>query len=796
MKRSGTYSKGVGQFSHLYQTATCWLTGALLLLWPAIAPGQPSLTATQVGTNSMELRLTAGQVPSLYSVHFAPTLEALESNPAVLASGLAQSPSQTVAVPISPDASMMFFRLAELPLTPEQLASLTDPDNEQTVTVNGVSVTVPAGTLDVPATVAVVGRPPAEAGIPTAPYGLEAFQVFEVQIGNETQFNQDLILALPYDPARLNPDLPVEDALVVSYWIPESKSWKSVPITVDPEAGVVRFSTPHLSTWAVRYIAQGWRVLKSNNLHARVVFDPTQPVSRGKTRIPAQDYAQLIADAGEAAYSAYKTAGFIVPEEQWYIIVDASAVPEASWSGWTGDVYLPSVFDDDEWVGYTVGHELFHSVQNAYYNIFSASGRQWWHEACATYASWHYIFNRGYPFRTPDVNAWGYPGLPVCTVNDAHEYVTAELLAFIFARSGLTFKAHFDDMESYGASSTLKRLEQTVKSKTGHDLHRFYRLFCGDYWLNRAGVLTNFNPLLNPDGSPAAIPLFGKTQKRADFAFSLRGGYTAGFDYWKVESSGESRNLTVEIEGVEGKASVDVYVVTNFVGQGNVWPKGTLLKAKARLDVTVPANHYLVLVGVNYDASANSAIRGFITPNEEASVSGPIEWTYTVPASGYTNLPSYVPMTVNYLGTWRIQGAIAPEVIITTNVILSFNTTYRGDVDDHVAINLNFTPTVTPAQHTYTQDGITHTTYQEMRYERIESMVEASFALEDSSSDFGQLSGRFVQKSPREPNGWVGGFTQYHAVYKKHVATWDGGRSETEWSRSFEFIVSVAVNCW
>ncbi len=794
MKQARANPNGVRRHFHPDRMVAQWLAGVFLFLCPAIALCQPSIGVAQISADSIGLRLTAGQVPSLYSVQFAPSAEDLMSHPAVLASGVAQSVSNVIALPISTDVPMMFFRVVEVPLTPNQWTSLTDTGSVQTVSMEGVSMTVPAGTLTAPATVAVVGRSAAEAGIPPVSYGLETFQVFDIQIGNETRFNQDLTLELPYDPARLSPDLPVEDALVVSYWLPESKSWKSVPLTVDPDAGVVRFSTPHLSTWAVRYIAPGWRVLKSDNLHARVVFDPTQPVSRGKTRIPAQDYAQLIADAGEAAYSAYKTAGFIVPEEQWYIILNASEAPEALWSGWTGDVYLPSAFDDDEWVRYTVGHELFHSVQNAYYNIFSASGRRWWHEACATYASWHYALNRDYPFRTPDINAWGYPALSVSTVNDSHEYVTAELLAFIFGRSGLTFKAHFDDMEGYGISSTLKRLEQTVKGKTGHDLHRFYRLFCGDYWLNRAGVLTNFNPLLNPDGSPAGVPLFGKTQRRADFAFALRGGYTAGLDYWRVESSGDSRDFTVEIEEVDGKASVDVYVVANFLGQGNVWPKGTLLKAGAKLDVTVPANHYLVLVGANYDASANSAICGFITPNDEASVSGPIEWERLVYA-GDPNWPMWPSITVNFSGTWRVQGAIDPEVITTTNAFQwAITATYRGDVGDHVNVTLNFTPTILPAQHSYTKDGITTITYQELRYEQTGAMVEAGFALEDLSSDFGQLSARIVQNSPRGPNAWVCGFVQYYGGYTRVVSTWGEGHTDSGWSRGFDYMVFVEVN--
>ncbi len=764
-----------------------------MALLPAIALGQPSILVTEVTTDTIGVRLTAGQVPSLYSVQFAPSAEALMSHPAVLASGVAQSMSNVIALPISTDAPMMFFRLAELPLTPNQLASLTDTGSVQTVSVEGVSMTVPAGTLTAPATVAVVGRSAAEAGIPPAPYGLETYQVFDIQIGNEARFNQDLTLALPYDPARLNPDLPIEDALVVSYWIPESKSWKSVPLTVDAGAGLVRFSTPHLSTWAVRYIARGWRVLKSDNLHARVVFDPTQPVSRGNIRIPAQDYAQLIADAGEAAYAAYKAAGFQVPEEQWYIILNAAEEPEALWSGWTGDVYLPSVFDDDEWVRYTVGHELFHAVQNAYYNIYSASSRRWWHEACATYASWHYVLNRGYPFRTPDINAWGYPALPVSTVNEAHEYVTAELLAFIFARSGLAFKAHFDDMESYGISSTLKRLEQTVKSKTGDDLHRFYRLFCGDYWLNRAGVLANFNPVVNPDGSPAPTSILDKNEPRAHFAFALRGGYTGQLDYWKVSSREASQSFTVEIEEVNGKASVDVYVVPDFLGQGNVWPKGTLLKAGAKLDVTVSAGHLLVLVAVNHDAGSNSEIGGFITPKQSADVSGPIEFTRVV-SEGIPGSPAHPRVAVNFRGTWRVQGAIYPEVTSWTNLWQTIDVKYGGGVGDQVNVNLNFTPTISPAVWSYTDNGVHVVTYRELRYESTSSGAESSFAIQDLNSSFGQLSARLVHTSPRGPSAWIGGFIQYYADYWNIVSSWDGGSSETGWHRGFDYTITVEIH--
>lgn len=714
-----------------------WLAGVFLFLCPAIALCQPSLGVAQISADSIGLRLTVGQMPSLYSVQFAPSAEALMSHPAVLTSGVAQSVSTNViALPISTDVPMMFFRVVEVPLTPNQWANLTDTGSVQTVSMEGVSMTVPAGTLTAPATAAVAGRSAAEAGIPPVSHGLETFQVFDIQIGNETRFNQDLTLELPYDPARLNPDLPVEDALVVSYWLPESKSWKSVPLTVDPDAGVVRFSTPHLSTWAVRYIARGWQVLKSDNLHARVVFDPTQPVFRGKSqKVPVQDYAQLITDAGEAAYSAYKTAGFIVPEEQWYIILNAAEAADAFWSGWTGDVYLPSVFGDDEWVRYTVGHELFHSVQNAYYNIYSASGRQWWHEACATYASWHYVLNRDYPFRTPDIKTSDYPALPVSTANGSHEYVTAELLAFIFARSGLTFKAHFDDMESYGISSTLKRLEQTVSRMAGSDLHRFYRLFCGDYWLNRAGVLPNFNPQSDPDGNPVPLFFASETSKRFDFA--LDGGYTGQLAFWQVLSDAASRQLTVEAKGINGKASVDVYVVPNFLGQGNVSPKGTLLKAGDKLDVTVPANHFLVLVGVNYDASAVSSIGGFIKDTQPADVSIPFSWT----------LDPEADIVCEVAGNFRLQGPLYPPLISTNSNSsgYSVNAFYTGDIDDTITVTFNCTPTLTPTSYQYEDDGFFGILYVEWLPCETNFEVHPGFTVKESSSGFGSFSVQLVQ---------------------------------------------------
>lgn len=796
MNPPGTYSSGVERSSQLYRTSVRWLACLLLGLCPTVAPSQPNIAITLTATDAARLQLTPSQVPSLYSVHFAPTLEALESNPAVLSSGLAQGASQTVAVPMWTEVPRMFFRLAELPLSPDQWAILTNPGSVQTVTVDGVSVTLPAGTLAAPAAVAVVGRPAAEAGIPPAPYGLETFQVYDIQVGSETRFQQDLTVTLPYDPARLNPDLPVEDAMAVSCWLPESRSWKSVPHTVDPIAGVVRFSTPHLSTWAVRYIARGWRVLKSDQLHARVVFDPTQPVFRGKTRIPAQDYAQLIADAGEAAYSAYQTAGFKISEEQWYIVLDSAESPEPVWSGWSGDVFLPSMFDDDEEVRYNVGHELFHSVQNAYYNIFSASGRQWWHEACATYASWHYLFDRGYPFRTPDVNARDYPALPISTVNRAHEYVTAELLAFLFARSGLTFKAHFDAMEGYGVSSTITRLEDTVKSKTNDDLHRFYRLFCGDYWLNRAGVLTHFDPALNPDGTPASLSVFEVGQTRADFAFDLRGGYTGQLDFWKMESSGGNRDVTIEIDAVEGKASVDVYVLPSFQGQGNVWPKGMLLNAGTTLEVTVPANHFLVLVAVNYDASANSAIGGFITAKTSTEVLGPIQWSSTVDA-GNPDSPAQPRITADFNGTWRAQGPLDGVKAYTLFNTHNFTARWRGDMGDLMNVHLSFTATISLPEHSYTANGRHTVISRELRYESTEPMIGEAFDLREWNTAFGQLSARIAQARPRGPDDWlVARFVQNYTVYFNTIETrLDTGEVfASGWTPSGSIPIEVRVN--
>ncbi|MCP5522865.1 MAG: hypothetical protein H7A46_15105 [Verrucomicrobiales bacterium] len=617
----------------------------------------PHLALRSAGPDGFQLTLNLGQPPAFYTVRYATDPGLLGPAAGVWTSGVSSAAEVTLEVPRREDNPLLFFQVSAEPLGAGDQSELSQPEVEQTTTLNGVTVTVPAGTFSGATPVAVLARPPEAAGTVREIPGLETTMTYEVQVGEQTRFEEPLQLELPYDPERLNPDVAIEDAVTAAYWLPEEGNWVSVASEVDPVQHRLRLATDHLSIWAVRYVASGYRVLKSDLLHARVAFNPEDRVfdNVAKQFIPVQDYAQIIADAADGAAEAYRAAGFEIPEEQWFVIVDPATTVEAEWAGRSGDVYIPTNFEGVDQLRYEIGHELFHAVQNLYYNVYSAGMRKWWHEACATYASYALFLGRSYPLRFPfSAERTDFCNLPLSTVNDRHEYATGEFLAFLFAKSGgsLDFKSHFDAMEGYGLSSTLRRLEDTVRAKTSNQLERYYRFFAADYWLNRGGALPKFDPLKNADGTPAGVQVIPADERRHDFAYQLTGGYTAQLGWWRVDAEGGERKLVVRADLVSGKALVDVHVVKDFSGTGFPWPKGTLTKVGDTVEVTVPAGHYLCLVAVNCDSTADSLITGTI---RDAGIS---ELTGNLSGRLRHTLNDGVWTDLKIEGTWRIEGDI------------------------------------------------------------------------------------------------------------------------------------------
>ncbi|OHB77090.1 MAG: hypothetical protein A2Z34_07220 [Planctomycetes bacterium RBG_16_59_8] len=303
-------------------------------------------------------------------------------------------------------------------LTPLVARRIDPSSSDQTVACGALSVTIPGGLLKEKEELVIssVANPP-----PSDVKWVKTSAIYDIALGKPREFAKPLMIEVSYETEKLAP----EAILGMVYWDDAQEVWVSLPSEVDRQKKVVRARTAHLCPTAIA----------SAEDIAAYTGDPVLPADRGKWYYANEHFVMSFFKAEVEASTCDKKnpRGF----KEWQ---DASVTPERDdmpffvesvWAyvnraqkGYADAQFRPlPVFDDSGFfskkgtyiyvggsgssarnkitgnisvtldilnsriLGFTCAHELFHSIENRYYNCAGMTSRKWWMEACADYAA-------------------------------------------------------------------------------------------------------------------------------------------------------------------------------------------------------------------------------------------------------------------------------------------------------------------------------------------------------------------------------------------------------------------------
>ena len=490
------------------------------------------------------------------------------------------------------------------PPAPPPLISkpLESSASAQTLSWNDkVTVTIPGGLLNGKQTLAIA--PPQDVPPPTFK-AIGEMAGYTITLGDLREFKKELSIDIAYDPAKLPEDLAPRKALFASFWDPGQKLWVYTPVTVDTQRNVATIKTNHLTTWKVYYILRGYGVKESD--HFLVIYDKQTAAIVGSRQVSAAPFANDVSGYLEQAYTAYAKAGFRMPSGQTHAFVDKDT-QESQRSGLTGNVYFAMTHDSAQTLMHEAAHELFHVVQNGYYNVYGMGWRGWWTEATADFAAYQVVWNG--KTELSDMNHT-YFNKSISAFDGKHEYMTANFVAFL-ARRGMDFKGAWDAVADDGRVNVLRPLETYVQTKTNTSLHSHFRQFVRYALFDPAGPMEQGDKDLLYSGMIDKPDFLEADQKDTTYTFNLKPDYTAAVWGLRVRTKDEktTRLLHMEIVGTSPPANqvqADVVLLKNDARpQGGASPRGTLDASNTKMDLRVVKDDVVYIVAVNSSAGGH-----------------------------------------------------------------------------------------------------------------------------------------------------------------------------------------------
>ncbi len=351
--------------------------------------------------------------------------------------------------------------------------------SNQAVTLDQVTVTVPAGLLPSAATLSVAPSATA-ATLPPPNVASQILGAFDIGLGNSGIFDQELTLEFAYNPATLDPSVPEGENLWVSSWDATRSLWSLQPVTVDTTRHTVSVRTKHLSTW-IYWKLQGYKYVAATTGYSpfEVYYHPAH--AQPRTGMPASytmtELANDVLAAMTTARQAYKDAGFTVPNYQVKVIITDAG--DSNMDPYTGNLFLDrKELTTLETLRHDSGHELFHVVQNQYFNIWGMDNRRWWIEGTPDYAS-SVVAWAGQTAQTPLDATYFDESLTV--YDNVHSYQNCQFIHYLVSRCQMNFKAMWDAVatNSVLGDSGLAALRTHVSSVTGKTFEQVWTDFVG-----------------------------------------------------------------------------------------------------------------------------------------------------------------------------------------------------------------------------------------------------------------------------------------------------------------------------
>jgi hypothetical protein len=530
-----------------------------------------------------------------------------------------------------------------------KLASNTvEPSKEATVKYeNKVSVTVPAGTLGEKRELVISSVEDSPA--PTMA-GLKHLAVYDVSLGRPQELKNDIKLELACPEVKGAPQL-----VWLEYWDEVQQAWCALPSEYDSQKKVVRAATNHLCPVAIAsaeqisettgkpvypadkgkwYYADEYFVMsfikteieastcdKKEPKGFKAFQDPSVPVYHEDMPRFVEDIWFYLTEA-YCKYCGTGGAGFrdlVKFDESAYIFKGGTKVfvgggGSSSRNKFTGNISMTISTNNYGALRMEVAHELFHCVQNRYYNCAGMTMRKWWmectadyaaekvacagvnrmggekihprfYEKCLTYAS-SVIYDAasGLEEGAREIVGFKPDKFLADDPHGYHEYTAAFFIQFLVDKKGINFKDMFDEVaKSYNPVITTPidaylRTKGTSLEQAYHEFVHWW-IFCSDGILRgrlKVGDLftsaaePNLSTMLDSETGtlPAILALdYGHSAKVWPFRVEMRKTSDGDAD--------RSRKVRIELTGMDKPGpedsdvawypfvKADVYVLAN-----------------------------------------------------------------------------------------------------------------------------------------------------------------------------------------------------------------------------------------
>ena len=372
----------------------------------------------------------------------------------------------------------------------ELYSQTVSPSNsDQTISYQDkLNIILPAGVLSNSQTL-TISEPTKK--LPTPSKLRTLLGEYDISVGDQHQFDQNLLIEFSYDPKELDSKIPASEQLTAGYWDTDNQVWVQVPYTVDETRNIITISTNHLSmygffSWVAGYSASSsdhfLAIYNEKAISSGQAGSYTAVSSHVRTGIPP--YISDTLEFLESAYKVYSDAGYDLPAGQ--IDVEISDFAESELRSLVGNIRISTInFVDPNDLRQDTGHELFHAVQRKTLGIVNYLSRHWWLEATADYASDHIAWasQGGTGAMGSDLKP-KYLEITLTSLSDVgnHAYATSHFITWLVEiKKVMSFKDLWK-LTVAGGNDVMKTLNDSIQTPVpfGYLYTEFARFFIFD----------------------------------------------------------------------------------------------------------------------------------------------------------------------------------------------------------------------------------------------------------------------------------------------------------------------------
>ena len=526
----------------------------------------------------------------------------------------------------------------------------------QSVAAGGVTVTVPGGLLSKAAVLSVVPSA-AAAQLPKPAASAAMLASYDIALGDTSSFAQKITLEIPYDTATLDSAAPEGKNLWVSSWNEQQKAWEDQVVEVDTARKKLIVHTDHLSTW-VYWKLQGYTYVGAANGYGpfEVYYDPKATVLMTNVD-KSYSMKDLATDAMVAltnAKKAYSDAGYQLPSSQIKAIIQEDT---SQMYGITGNIHLKrDTLTSAALLQHDAGHELFHVVQNQYYNVYGMGYKHWLMESTSDYMS--ALIHNDWSMLPPLEATYFDESL---TVNDdPHSYENSHFMRWLVDVRKVNFKAMWDAV--YARSSWGDDAVAAFQAYVGEATGKAFSTVFQD-WVHYA-MFDASVPMAAVGNTSFTVPNKQTPSKLTDLKVVAVPSYAAKVVIVGTSnlSATQARSVKANVAGLSTGNTVEIWKVSSPDGLASHIDRTKAVLQKvlvsdsdsATIDLT--SNDYLYCVVINTGtAAANVTVTATALVPTITAVSpgsGKIGSTVSVTGTGFGAAQGTV-----YFGTGYVTGS-------------------------------------------------------------------------------------------------------------------------------------------